>query len=273
MSLPARIAAGVASVAEKAAGLAPTKLAAGLAVTAGVLAGGVTLAVREPSPASPTASERQAEPGAPSGEHESARVRSALLPPLADSPPATAAPEPEPAEAPAEPRLDGVPKPGWPSAELPGSPMGELRVDAPDAPSVPDEPPAAAEAAKPGPGPEAAQAPTAPERPAVPDEPAPATLPPSAWTSVPQPDLRGRGEDMLSKGDVAQARLWLSAAADKGDAEAMMRLAETYDPAVLGTWRVVGLTSDPAQARALYERALAGGVEEAREALERLGRR
>ncbi len=269
MSLPARIAAGVAAVAEKAAGLAPAKLAAGLAVTAGVLAGGVTVAVREPSLAPPPASTRPDDAEAAARDHEAARIRSALLPPSADSPPATAAPEPERTEAPGEPRLDAAPAPGWPSAELPGSPMGEVRADAPAVPASPDAAPPGAETARHAPPADVAQAPAEPPGP---EKAEPATAPSATWTSVPQPGLRGRGEDMLSKGDVAQARLWFSAAADKGDAEAMFKLAETYDPAVLGAWGVVGLTSEPARARALYERSLAGGIEAAREPLERLGR-
>jgi TPR repeat protein len=101
---------------------------------------------------------------------------------------------------------------------------------------------------------------------------APAPAPPSAQASIhaPQPEMREQANLRLERGDVAGARLWLSEAVAKGDAEAMFQLAETYDPDILARWRVVGLSSDPAKARDLYARAYAGGIEAAKERLDRL---
>jgi len=91
------------------------------------------------------------------------------------------------------------------------------------------------------------------------------------WTPTPQPEMMAKAEASFDDGDVAGARLWLEAALDKGDAEAAFRLAETYDPAALTRWRIVGMASDPARAKALYERAMNGGVEAARQRVARLG--
>jgi hypothetical protein len=47
-------------------------------------------------------------------------------------------------------------------------------------------------------------------------------------------------------------------------------LAETYDERVLRSWRVNGISGDHTKARELYERAQAGGIEDARERIEAL---
>ena len=49
-------------------------------------------------------------------------------------------------------------------------------------------------------------------------------------------------------------------------------LAETYDPACLAKWKVIGIASDVDRARALYERAMNGGVAEAATRVAALGR-
>ena len=47
-------------------------------------------------------------------------------------------------------------------------------------------------------------------------------------------------------------------------------LAETYDTRVLQSWRARGISGDVAMARKLYERAQAGGIEDAKERIEAL---
>jgi hypothetical protein len=47
-------------------------------------------------------------------------------------------------------------------------------------------------------------------------------------------------------------------------------LAETYDARVLQSWRARGISGDLAKARELYERAQAGGIEDAKERIETL---
>jgi hypothetical protein len=102
--------------------------------------------------------------------------------------------------------------------------------------------------------------------PPPPGEPVPPAPPQDArWTPTPRPDLVAKADERFDNGDVAGARLWLEAALDAGDADAAFRLAETYDPAKLTEWRIVGVASDVAKARALYERAANGGVEAARQ--------
>ena len=71
----------------------------------------------------------------------------------------------------------------------------------------------------------------------------------------------------IRTGDIAGARLILRRAAEGGDATALFALAETYDPRVLEKMRVRGLSGDPAQAKALYEKAAAAGVTAARSRL------
>ena len=52
-------------------------------------------------------------------------------------------------------------------------------------------------------------------------------------------------------GDIAPARLLLERAADAQEASAALLLAQTYDPAVLGTPDTRSITPDPATARDL----------------------
>jgi hypothetical protein len=47
-------------------------------------------------------------------------------------------------------------------------------------------------------------------------------------------------------------------------------LAETYDAHVLQSWHASGIAGDRTRARELYERARAGGIEDAKERIEAL---
>lgn len=71
---------------------------------------------------------------------------------------------------------------------------------------------------------------------------------------------RGR----IELGDVAGARLLLERAASGREPNALMALAETYDPAMLARWGARGLKGDIAKARELYQTAAESGLAEAR---------
>ena len=53
-------------------------------------------------------------------------------------------------------------------------------------------------------------------------------------------------------------------------ARAAFILAETYDARVLRSWRARGISGDFTKARELYERAQAGGIEDAKQRIETL---
>jgi hypothetical protein len=79
-----------------------------------------------------------------------------------------------------------------------------------------------------------------------------------------------RGDALIASGDLAAARLVLRRAADAGDARAAMRIAETYDPAILEKLGVHGVVPDLAMARGWYEKAKQFGATEATQRLELL---
>jgi hypothetical protein len=110
-------------------------------------------------------------------------------------------------------------------------------------------------------------------------ERATAAVPPVAAAPVPStpsarridPDelaaLMKRAGSLIAAGDIAPARLLLERAAEAQDAHAAFLLAQTYDPAVLGTQDMRSITSDPAKARSWYEKAVQFGSEEAQQRL------
>jgi TPR repeat protein len=75
---------------------------------------------------------------------------------------------------------------------------------------------------------------------------------------------------LLLQADISDARPVLEHALERGSARAAFMLAETYDARVLQSWRARGISGDLAKARELYERAQAGGIEDARERIETL---
>ncbi|MBR0851997.1 hypothetical protein JQ543_29955 [Bradyrhizobium diazoefficiens] len=82
--------------------------------------------------------------------------------------------------------------------------------------------------------------------------------------------LMTRARSLISVGDIAAARLLLERAAHARDAAAALLLAQTYDPAVLGTSDARSVIADAAAARDWYERAAALGSTEARQRLDQL---
>jgi hypothetical protein len=77
----------------------------------------------------------------------------------------------------------------------------------------------------------------------------------------------GRAEELLRLGDVATARLFLGHSLRGGSPLVAYKLAETYDPKRLSALNVIGIRGDPQKARELYQQALSGGIQQARERL------
>ena len=82
--------------------------------------------------------------------------------------------------------------------------------------------------------------------------------------------LMTRGKALLASGDIPPARLLLERAAEAGEASAALMLAQTYDPAVLGTQDIRNITPDPALARSWYQRAAQLGSPDAQRRLSQL---
>jgi len=76
-----------------------------------------------------------------------------------------------------------------------------------------------------------------------------------------------RAKGLIAVGDIVAARLLLERAADAQDVNAALLLAQTYDPAVLGTTDVRTITPDRAAARSWYERAAGLGSVNAKQRL------
>ncbi|WP_342710726.1 hypothetical protein AAFG13_00020 [Bradyrhizobium sp. B124] len=74
-----------------------------------------------------------------------------------------------------------------------------------------------------------------------------------------------RASALLGQGDIGAARIVLEHAVETGNAQASFMLAETYDPLVLSTWKTYGTRGDVTKARELYAKALAGGIQRARD--------
>ena len=131
------------------------------------------------------------------------------------------------------------------------------------------------------PRPSVAAAPPAP----VPPPPAPAALAPQApaaepTASAPVPEfgteelasLLKRGQQLAASGDMAAARLTLRPAAEAHNAQAALALGATYDPVVLRTLGIMGVTPDVAMARSWYQKAKEYGSAEAPRRLDLLAK-
>jgi hypothetical protein len=74
-----------------------------------------------------------------------------------------------------------------------------------------------------------------------------------------------KAEQLLRQGDIQGARLLLEYLLSTGSPNVAFKLAETYDPKRLATWKAFGVRADPQKARELYEKAQAGGIKDAQE--------
>ena len=174
------------------------------------------------------------------------------------------------------------------------SPQFSTRFSAPDA-KPPQPPIVAQEASDPpqqvaladpttpvtAPRPSVAVAPPAP----VPPPPTPAAAAPQAPAAEPaaspqatefNPEelaaLLKRGQQLAASGDIAAARLTLRPAAEARNAQAALALGATYDPVVLRSLGIMGVTPDAAMARGWYEKAKEYGSAEAPRRLEMLAK-
>jgi hypothetical protein len=103
------------------------------------------------------------------------------------------------------------------------------------------------------------------------DNPArPAARPEAPRASPEATRLLARATMLLGQGNIGAARIVLQSAADLGSAPALFALAETYDPAILLAWGTLGTQGDAAKAQELYAKALASGIQEAKDRLNAL---
>ena len=102
--------------------------------------------------------------------------------------------------------------------------------------------------------------------------PAPTTASLPALSEADMRRLNGKAAQAIRDGDILGARLTLERTVEGGDANALLALAETYDPKALIRMNAKGVKGDAAHARKLYGQALARGVTEARGRLEALDR-
>jgi TPR repeat protein len=79
--------------------------------------------------------------------------------------------------------------------------------------------------------------------------------------------LLKRAQGLIDLGDFPGARLLLARAADAHEAKAAFILAQTYDPAVLGTADSRSVTPNPEAARLWYQKAAEFGSPEAQQRL------
>jgi TPR repeat protein len=79
--------------------------------------------------------------------------------------------------------------------------------------------------------------------------------------------LLARADELLSQGNISEARIVLERAVEMGNARASFKMAETYDHRVLSHWKTYGTRGDLSKAREFYAKAAAGGIEEAKDRL------
>jgi hypothetical protein len=85
--------------------------------------------------------------------------------------------------------------------------------------------------------------------------PAPQNQPVRPFSGAQIAGLLARGDWLFATGDVASARVLFERAADAGDAQASLRLGETFDPAYLDDAHLRGLQGDPGAAVFWYRHA------------------
>ena len=101
-------------------------------------------------------------------------------------------------------------------------------------------------------------------------QPPPATPPARRLDADELAALLKRAKSLIAIGDIAAARLLLERAADAQEAGAALLLAQTYDPAVLGTPDARSITPDPAAARSWYQKAARLGSRDAQQRLDQM---
>ena len=162
-------------------------------------------------------------------------------------------------------------------------PQSTLQLPAERAPAPPDLAPKAelTPSAAPQPAPEPVpQAASPPEQSHVahakPEAPGREDAPPPNPTVAPPPRpevaaisptevaaLLKRARALIGVGDIAGARRVLERAASAKEGSVLFALAETYDPAMLAQWGVVGMRPNVERARVLYQQALERGIGQA----------
>ena len=167
---------------------------------------------------------------------------------------------------------DGKPQQPPIIAEGPSDPPQQVAMADPSAPVAAPHPsitapaaPIAAVPPTPTPAPTAAPVPPPSPEPAA-SAPAPELSPDDVAT------LLKRGQQLAASGDIAAARLTLRPAAEAHNAQAALALGATYDPVVLSSLRIFGVTPDVAMARSWYEKAKAYGSAEAPRRLDLLAK-
>jgi Peptidase C39 family len=152
------------------------------------------------------------------------------------------------------------------ASEPPGEPAS---APAPIAPATSPEP--ALASVKPAP----AEPSNQPELPATPEAAFPSedisAAPPATGAAAAQPRLSpadgaalvARGDILFSTGDLAAARLFYERAADAGEAQAAIRLGETFDPSFLEQAHLHGVRGNVETALSWYRRARDLGATEA----------
>ena len=101
---------------------------------------------------------------------------------------------------------------------------------------------------------------------ALSDATAPGIDPPGEQAEM----LMQRGQELLQAGDVANARRAFQVLADKGNAEAALALATTFDQNSAAIRNALDAVADDVMARAWYQRAMELGSSEAKRALVRM---
>jgi TPR repeat protein len=84
--------------------------------------------------------------------------------------------------------------------------------------------------------------------------------------------LYRRGEQLVTQGEIAAARLVFTRAAEAGDARSALALGASYDPEVLRKLGVLGVVGDAALAREWYTKASGLGSSEAAQRIELMAR-
>lgn len=109
---------------------------------------------------------------------------------------------------------------------------------------------------------------------APPIEPVVAKAPPVV-AKAPPPEVSwtkaiAEGKKRILAGDIAGGREILKPAVAADEPDAIMAMAETYDPNMLAAWGVRDVAADVQMARELYQKALSAGVHSARGRLQGL---